>query len=180
MTVVDEFKTLMDNRGMASYGEDITIAEHSLLTALAAEESSANDNLIAACLLHDVGHWLDEPDDAYGIHSHAELGGDWVAKRFDLAVSEPVRLHVEAKRYLCSVDPTYHDHLSSASVYTLTKQGGPMSKADAQAFAKHDYADDACTLRRLEDGFGKKTEIKVPSLDRYAELLLKLGHMPLV
>ncbi len=63
---------------------------------LAAENSGASETFIAACLLHDVGHCLDEPDDAYGIHSHAELGGNWVADRYSLAISEPVRLHVEA------------------------------------------------------------------------------------
>jgi gamma-butyrobetaine dioxygenase len=179
MTVVDEFRTLMDTRGFEPYGENVSIAEHCLLTARAAEESGASDSLIAASLMHDVGHWLDEPDDAYGIHSHGELGGDWVAERFGPAISEPVRLHVEAKRYLCSVEPSYHDHLSAASVYTLTKQGGPMSDDEAKAFATQAYADDACTLRRLEDGFGKLTKIETPSLDRYTELLLKLGHTPI-
>ena len=176
MNIVDEFSALMEDRGMEPYGEKISIAEHCLLTAFAAEGSGASENLIAACLMHDVGHWLDEPDDAYGIHSHGELGGDWVAKRFCLAISEPVRLHVEAKRYLCSVDPSYFDLLSPASVYTLSKQGGPMSKSEAKAFATRPYSDDACTLRRLEDGFGKLTGVRVPSLDRYADLLLKLSN----
>lgn len=179
MSVVDEFESLLQTQGIEPYGENISIAEHVLLTALAAEEAGASDNLIAACLLHDVGHWLDEPDDAYGNHSHGELGGDWVAERFGPEISEPVRLHVQAKRYLCSVDATYHDRLSSASVYTLSKQGGPMSDDEAHAFEKQPYADDACTLRRLEDEFGKLTKIEAPSLDRYAELLLKLSHTPI-
>ena len=176
MTVVDEFRALMEARGFESYGENITIAEHSLLTALAAEESGASETLIAASLMHDVGHWLDEPDDEYGIHFHAALGGDWVAKRFGSAISEPVRLHVEAKRYLCAVDPEYVDQLSPASVYTLGKQGGPMSEREVNAFSNLLYFDDACKLRRLEDNFGKRSGVEVPSLDHFATLLLKLCY----
>jgi gamma-butyrobetaine dioxygenase len=173
MTVVDEFRALMEARGFEPYGENISIAEHSLLTALAAEESGASETLIAASLMHDVGHWLDEPDDEYGIHFHAALGGDWVAKRFGSAISEPVRLHVEAKRYLCAVDPEYVDQLSPASVYTLGKQGGPMSEREVKAFSNLLYFDDACKLRRLEDNFGKRSGVEVPSLDHFATLLLK-------
>ncbi len=173
MTVVDEFRTLMEARGLEPYGENISIAEHSLLSALAAEESGASEPLIVACLMHDVGHWLDEPDDEYGIHSHGELGGDWVAKRFGPEISEPVRLHVEAKRYLCFVDTTYYDRLSPASVYTLGKQGGPMSESEAAMFTSLPHSSDACKLRRLEDEFGKRSGVEVPTLERYAELLLK-------
>lgn len=175
MTVVDELRVLMETRGTEPYGENVSIATHCLLTAFAAEASGASESLIAACLMHDVGHWLDEPDDEYGIHSHGELGGDWVAERFGPKVSEPVRLHVEAKRYLCSVDPSYHDHLSSASVYTLRKQGGPMSDIEVTEFTARAYFEDACKLRRLEDDFGKLTGIEEPSLDRYEALLLKLS-----
>jgi len=176
MTVVDEFRALMESRGAEPYGENVSIAAHSLLTARAAEEAAAEESLIAACLLHDVGHWLDEPDDAYGIHSHGELGGNWVAARFGPEVSEPVRLHVEAKRYLCSLEPGYFDRLSSASVYTLGKQGGPMSRAEAIKFESRPFFEDACRLRRLEDEFGKLTGVDVPSLDRYSSLLLALSR----
>ncbi len=174
MSIVDELQELMEARGAEPYGEKITIAEHSLLTALAAEEANESESLIAACLLHDVGHWLDEPDDEYGIHGHGDSGGDWVAERFGPKVSEPVRLHVEAKRYLCSVDPGYFDHLSPASIYTLGKQGGPMSAEEASSFASKPHYLDAITLRRLEDDFGKLAGVEIPPLSRFAPLLLKL------
>ncbi|MEE9414205.1 MAG: HD domain-containing protein [Acidimicrobiales bacterium] len=173
-TVVDEFRDLLEGRGKEPYGEQVTIAEHSLLTALAATESGATDALVAACLLHDVGHWLDEPDDQYGIHSHDELGGDWVAERFGPEISEPVRLHVAAKRYLCGVDPAYFDHLSPASVFTLTKQGGPMSAVAIVEFEDNPHHDDAITLRKLEDDYGKRAGVDVPPLSRFAPLLLAL------
>ncbi len=75
MSAADELSAFMDDRGRLNYGENVTIAEHSLLTAAAAEQQGHHDTLVAACLMHDVGHWLDEPDDGYGIHDHGDLGG---------------------------------------------------------------------------------------------------------
>ena len=69
MSAADELAALMDDRGRLNYGENVTTAEHSLLTAAAAEQQGHHDTLVAACLMHDVGHWLDEPDDGYGIHA---------------------------------------------------------------------------------------------------------------
>ena len=174
MSATDELAALMADRGRQNYGENISIAEHSLLTALVAEEQGESDTLVAACLLHDVGHFLDEPDDAYGIHSHADLGGEWVACRFGAAIAEPVRLHVDAKRYLCARTPEYHDHLSSASQYTLTKQGGPMTDTEAARFEAGSYADDAVQLRRLEDDLGKLARVDTPSLEHFRPLLDRL------
>ncbi len=112
-----------------------------------------------------------EPDDAYGIHSHGDLGGDWVAERFSPAVSEPVRMHVEAKRYLCATEADYHDRLSGASQYTLTKQGGPMTADEAARFAGRHYAADAVRLRRYEDGDGKRAGVEMPELSHFRSLL---------
>jgi len=179
MKAIDELAALMADRGQRNYGENITIAEHALITAAAAEARGASDTLIAACLLHDVGHWLDEPDDDYGIHSHGETGGDWVADRFPDAVAEPVRLHVDAKRYLCARDPNYlHQHLSPASQYTLAKQGGPMTDDEAAAFEARPYSDDAVRLRKLEDDYGKLTGVEIPSLSHFGPLLEGLETKP--
>ncbi|MEE2697161.1 MAG: metal-dependent phosphohydrolase [Actinomycetota bacterium] len=171
MSAADELAALMADRGRLNYGENVTIAEHSLLTAAAAEQQGHHDTLVAACLMHDMGHWLDEPDDGYGIHDHGGLGGDWVAARFDAAVSEPVRLHIEAKRFLCVRESDYHDRLSPASKYTLTKQGGPMTADEAEVFEARPHAADAVLLRRLEDDHGKLTDIEVPSLSHFRSLL---------
>jgi len=174
MSAADELAALMADRGQRNYGENVTIAEHALITAATAESNGAEDTLIAACLLHDVGHWLDEPDDDFGIHSHGETGGAWVAERFPAAVAEPVRLHVDAKRYLCARDPEYHDRLSPASQYTLTKQGGPMSTEEAAAFAANPHAEDALRLRQWEDDFGKLTGVEIPPLSHFRPLLDRL------
>jgi gamma-butyrobetaine dioxygenase len=174
MSAADELAALMDDRGRLNYGENVTTAEHSLLTAAAAEQQGHHDTLVAACLMHDVGHWLDEPDDGYGIHDHGNLGGDWVAARFDAAVSEPVRLHVDAKRFLCAREPDYHDRLSPASQHTLTKQGGPMTADEATAFEARPHATDAVLLRRLEDDHGKRTGVEVLPLSHFRPLLDRL------
>ena len=172
--VVDEIEALFNSRGSESYGERVTMFEHSLLTALTAEQAGANETLIAACLLHDVGHLLVEPDDAWGKHTHDSIGADWLAERFAPAVSEPTRHHVAAKRYLCAIDPGYHDKLSTASQYTLTKQGGPMGSEEIVAFEELDYHEEAVQLRRWEDSFGKLSDVAAPQFSRYRVLLESL------
>ena len=174
MTIVEELRELMEGRGKQSYGENVTIAEHVLLTAAAAKETEASESLIVACLLHDVGHWLDEPDDDFGIHSHADTGAVWVAERFGSDVSEPVRLHVDAKRYLCAVDPEYHGRLSYASQYTLTQQNGPMTQDEIASFLSNPPHQDALALRKLEDIHGKRTRVPIPEFEHFHPLLEKL------
>ena len=174
MSAFDEFEALMAGRDDQIYGEQLTIPQHSLLTAAAAEDHGLADALVAACLLHDVGHFLDEPDDPYGVHAHDRSGGRWVAARFGPAVAEPVRLHVAAKRYLCAQDTAYDDRLSPASRYTLAKQGGPMSPTDAAVFEAEPFAADAVVLRKLEDEFGKRRGVEIPPLAHFRPLLTEL------
>ena len=85
-----------------------------------------------AALLHDVGHLLhDLPDDAPddGIDDvHEQLGDHWLKKFFVPAVCDPVRLHVDAKRYLCAVEPDYLATLSPPSLHSLRLQGGPFTE----------------------------------------------------
>lgn len=173
--VVDEIERLYLERGSEAYGERVTMFEHSLLTAATAEAAGAADTLVAACLLHDVGHLLVEPDDEYGKHTHDEVGADWLAERFSKAVSEPTRHHVAAKRYLCAVEPGYYDELSPASQYTLSKQGGPMSEGEVRNFERLAYFADAVQLRRWEDGFAKQEAADVPDFARYRPLLERLA-----
>ena len=174
MRVIEELASLMAGRGQQNYGENVTIAEHVLLTAAAAEMIGCSESVIAACLLHDVGHWLDEPDDDFGIHSHAGSGGMWVAKHFDLDVSEPVRLHVDAKRYLCTVDSGYYHCLSEASKYTLTQQNGLMTEEEVNVFLANPHHQDAITLRKIEDKYGKRTGVSIPKFEHFHSLLEKL------
>jgi gamma-butyrobetaine dioxygenase len=126
-----------------------------LQAATLARAESAPDELVAAALLHDIGHFhgtVTGHDLMKGSDNrHGDSGADWLARWFDAAVCEPVRLHVAAKRYLCAVDPPYLAELSPASVHTLSVQGGPMTAAEVAAFEATPYADDAVQVRRWDD-----------------------------
>lgn len=141
---------LLERLRSEAYGERIDILDHSLQTAALARERGASDHLVAASLLHDVGHVLGDASE-WGVHDHAELAARALQPWLPAAVVEPVRLHVEAKRWLVSVDPGYHDRLSLASQHSLAEQGGPLDEVAAKAFANEAYADDAARLRRWDD-----------------------------
>jgi [1-hydroxy-2-(trimethylamino)ethyl]phosphonate dioxygenase len=166
--VIPEIEDLFARYGGESYGEGVTQLEHALQTAALAEAEGADDSLVVAALLHDIGHFLQPTDDSFGYHKHDRSGGDWLAQRFGPAVSEPVRLHVAAKRYLCATEADYFAKLSPASVHSLSKQGGPMSPEEAGAFAASPHAAAAMRLRRWDDG-GKLDGLRVPDLAHYRQ-----------
>lgn len=158
--LLDEIEALYGEKGSEPYGEQVTMLEHSLLTAATARGAGASDAMVVAAFLHDIGHLLVPPDDEFGKHTHDAIGGDWLAERFPPEVSEPVRLHVDAKRYLCGIDPAYYDDLSPASQYTLGQQGGPMTPEQCAEFALRPFSKEAVELRRWEDAFGKVTGVE--------------------
>jgi gamma-butyrobetaine dioxygenase len=170
----DEIAALFAAHGAETYGEGVTMEEHSLQTAALARAEAADDALVVAALLHDIGHFIEQPDDAFGYHKHDRSGGAWLASRFPPVVSEPVRGHVAAKRYLCAVEPEYFDILSTASRHSLEKQGGPMSAAEAAAFARQDFIGRAVRLRRWDD-HGKVDGIEVPPLASYRDMIERLA-----
>jgi [1-hydroxy-2-(trimethylamino)ethyl]phosphonate dioxygenase len=156
MTAIDEVLDLFEQRGGEAYfGEDVSILEHSLQTARLAEQAGAEPHLIVAALLHDIGHLLHQmPEDiaARGVDArHEAIGEEWLRSRFGLDVSEPVRLHVDAKRYLCSIDPAYLAQLSLSSVQSLGLQGGPFTAQEAREFERNPHFRDAIALRRWDD-----------------------------
>ena len=171
---VDEALALYARKGNLAYGEGVTMIEHGLQAALLAEQEDAGPAMIAAALLHDIGHLLHSlPEDVadLGIDSqHESLASAWLSQYFPTAVSEPVRLHVAAKRYLCAVEPGYTAALSSASQLSLRLQGGPMSGAEAACFAGERFSDDAVRLRRWDD-LAKVPARKTPGLDHYRAIL---------
>jgi phosphonate degradation associated HDIG domain protein len=147
---------LFKERGGAAYlGEPVSQTEHALQTAWAAEQAGAGGALVAASLLHDVGHLLhDLPEDCAltGIDdAHEERGARWLLRHFGPAVAEPVRLHVAAKRFLCATDPAYAGRLSEASRLSLRLQGGPFTPDEAARFRALPDAEAAVLLRRLDD-----------------------------
>ena len=161
MDIVDQIITLYHQRGDAMYGgEPVTQTEHALQTAHLAEADGSPATLIAAALLHDIGHLVhDLPENAADMgldDRHEALGAQWLEAHFGPAVTEPGKLHVAAKRYLCAVDPSHLARLSPASVQSLELQGGPMSEHEARAFESLPFASDAIRLRRWDD------EAKIP------------------
>ena len=175
-TIVAEIQELFAEHGGESYGESVTILQHSLLTAAAAEARGADDALIVACLLHDIGHFIGEPDDEYGHHAHDRTAARYLADRFDRDVVEPIRLHVSAKRYLCAVEPEYVNELSEPSRRSLEKQGGPMSAAETAEFQADPYAESAIALRQWEDRYGKDgTSARPPELAYFLPLTERMA-----
>lgn len=172
---VDVLADLFAGPGTQDYfGEPVSQAEHMLQTAALARAAGASDALVAAALLHDIGHFhgehtgqdlLDGTD-----NRHGDTGAVALARWFGPAVTEPVRLHVDAKRYLCAVEPEYFARLSPASRRTLEVQGGPMASDELARFRDHAYHADAVTLRRWDD-LAKQAAVETPSFDRYRGLL---------
>jgi gamma-butyrobetaine dioxygenase len=169
---------LFANEGSQEYlGEAITQAAHMLQAAALAEAAGAPDSLVAAALLHDVGHFhgILSGHDLMADHDnrHEETGAAWLSRWLPSEVTEPVRLHVPAKRYLCAVDPNYLSQLSEASVFTLRVQGGPMSIDEARAFENQAFARDAVAVRRWDEA-AKDPSAPTPDFDHFRPLLERL------
>jgi gamma-butyrobetaine dioxygenase len=150
-------------------GEEVTQAHHMLQAAALARRAGAADALVAAALLHDVGHIHPGP----GEERHSDDGAALLSGWFGPEVTEPVRLHVAAKRYLCAVEPAYYDLLSAESVRTLGHQGGPMTAAQVRAYGAEPYGRDAVRVRRWDDE-AKDPAARVPEFGHYRELLAGL------
>jgi gamma-butyrobetaine dioxygenase len=177
--IIDELLAIYGGRGAAAYfGEAVTVTEHSLQAAYFAGRSDAPDSLIVAALLHDIGHLIEPaPGDIADWKTdagHERTGSLWLALRFGPDVCEPVRLHVPAKRYLCATDPDYFGALSPASIVTLGLQGGPMSRAEADAFEAERYFHDAVRLRQWDDQ-GKIAGLPIPDFAHYGPLIERLA-----
>ena len=180
MDVVDIVLRLFAVGGEQAYfGEAVSQTAHALQSAHLAERAGADDALVVAALLHDVGHLLHGlPEDVAerGIDGrHEEGGADWLARHFGPAVSEPVRLHVAAKRYLCAVEPSYLAGLSPASRRSLELQGGPFDAEAVRSFVAGPFFRDAVRLRRWDDE-AKVPGLEVPGLDHYRGRLARAAR----
>lgn len=179
MNATQHIIDLFVEKGDSEYGgEAVTQLEHALQTAALALHANAEPSLIVAALLHDVGHLLHElPDDApdSGIDDHHENSGfRFLRESFPDSVVQPVRMHVEAKRYLCAIEPQYLNGLSEPSRVSLRLQGGPMDEAEAAEFRARPFAEDAVRLRRWDDQ-AKVAGLQTPSLEhfrRYIEMTI--------
>jgi len=174
MDIVDEILDLFTKRGAVAYlGEPVSQQEHALQAAHLAVLEDAPAALVAAALLHDVGHLLGSEEDpaARGVDArHEDDGHTWLTKYFGPEVTEPVRLHVLAKRYLCTAEPEYMSSLSAASVRSLQLQGGALTVEEVRVFEQNPFGSSAVRLRRWDDR-AKTPALVVPTVSHYAAIL---------
>jgi len=180
MSLATQILALYGARGGAAYfGERVSMAEHGLQAAHFAELAGAPPQLVVAALLHDIGHLLEEvPDDIddWTLDArHEEIGARWLARHFEAAVCEPVRLHVPAKRYLCATDAGYLARLSPASMHTLKLQGGPMSADEVARFEAAAHWQQAVRLRHWDDQ-GKVAGLVTAPLEEYRSLIEQIAR----
>lgn len=176
--LVDRILGVLQDGGAAAYfGEPVTQLDHALQTAALAEGARASDALVVAALLHDIGHLLaaraNDPAADGADPRHEAIGDRWLREHFGPAVTEPIRLHVAAKRYLCAIEPGYAAALSNASQESLALQGGPMSDDELREFGRTPWADDAAALRRWDDA-AKVPGLGVPGLSHYRSRIDRL------
>ena len=169
------FEKFYENGGELYHGgEVVTQLEHALQTAWFLEQEGAADTLVAAGLLHDYGHVMGKSSgDLSGREvdgTHEETGARFLSRSFVLAVTEPGRLHVAAKRYLCTVDPDYFGQLSPVSVRSLELQGGAFSDAEVKVFEANPFCGDAVRLRMCDEK-GKVPDLETPGLEYYRGFL---------
>ncbi len=170
-TLRQELLDIFVGRATRRYGlSEINQLQHALQAASLAEADKAPPATVLASLLHDVGHMihhLGEDPAARGLDDrHEELGAQWLAKRFGPEVSEPVRLHVAAKRFLCSTESDYFGKLAPDSVRSLELQGGLMSADEIDAFRTVPLYAEAVRLRRYDEE-AKDPRAHTPDFDHY-------------
>ena len=175
--MTDRILTVLSEGGAEAYlGEPLTQLEHALQTAALAEESKAADSLVVAALLHDIGHLVHGLPEhiALGVDPrHEDIGDRWLSRHFSRAVTEPIRLHVAAKRYLCAREPGYTASLSAASRESLALQGGAMTADEVRVFEQTPWAGDAAALRRWDDA-AKVPGLAVAGLVHYRPRIARL------
>jgi phosphonate degradation associated HDIG domain protein len=175
-----DIEKLFRDHGHIEYsGEGVTQLQHALQTARLAEGEKAGDLLVTAALLHDLGHILNvqgETPTARGIDDqHQYYAIPFLRPLFPPAVIEPIRLHVDAKRALCAMEPEYYEALSDDSKRSLTLQGGIFAKGEANAFMAKPHAADAVRVRRWDDA-AKLPGLATPPLFHYLAIVARCAH----
>jgi putative nucleotidyltransferase with HDIG domain len=154
------------------FGEPVSIGVHMRQTAALAEAEGAAQALVVAALLHDIAYVVapDLSDETTIEIDHAEVGAAWLARWFPDSVSEPVRRHVDAKRYLTFTEPGYAATLSVESTRTLELQGGFMTRDEARRFVSAPHFEDSVRLRRWDER-AKDPGVEPPPIEHFRDLV---------
>ena len=173
MQVIDKIISNFTNNKSLYIGEEVTMSEHMIQTAMLAEKAKCSDDLICSSLLHDYGHFiLKNPEDLVTLNvdgQHENIGYEYLKSFFKKEILEPIRYHVLAKRYLAN-DKKYFDLLSEASKISLKLQGGALNPNECNKFESHEYFKSSILLRKFDEA-AKRTDLKMKSIHDYKKLL---------
>ena len=173
MDIIEKIISNFKNNKSLYIGENVTIAEHMIQSAMVAEKTKSKDNLICSCLLHDYGHFIvDDPDGLVKNNQdgkHEDIGYEYLKKFFKKDIVEPIKYHVLAKRYLAR-DKKYYNKLSEASKVSLKLQGGVLDSKEAKIFEKDEFFKDSIKLRKFDEA-AKKIGVNIKDISEYKNLL---------
>ncbi|WP_435659520.1 (R)-1-hydroxy-2-trimethylaminoethylphosphonate oxygenase [Leisingera caerulea] len=176
--IVEFIGGIFDRRGDEEYlGEPVTMAEHMLQGATIAEQNGQPEEIIVGALLHDIGHFtsefgmfsMDDTEDRY----HEEAGAEVLEQFFPSVITDCVRYHVAAKRYLCATKPEYFNRLSEASIHSLNLQGGPMDAEEVAEFEKNPNLKQIIAVRYLDEA-GKRADMETPDYWHFAPMVQRV------
>jgi phosphonate degradation associated HDIG domain protein len=182
---LDEIERLFAAKGERMYsGEPVTQVQHALQSALLAETNGADDELVVAAFLHDLGHLVNDQGDTPTLRGiddrHEYVALPFLRGLFGAAVLQPIRLHVEAKRYLCARGDgsangaAYWAGLSADSKRSLELQGGIFTESEADAFIAQPHAEQAVRLR-LWDDLAKLPDANTPPIAHYLAITARVA-----
>jgi len=173
--MIDDIVGLYRAKGDREYeGEGVSQLEHALQSAHLAERAGAAPELVCAAFLHDIGHLLNDKGETPTLRGvddlHQYMALPFLRPHFPESVLGPIRLHVDAKRYLCATRPEYYGRLSEDSKRSLKLQGGVFSPEEAERFIGQAHAADAVNVRLWDDA-AKAPGAATPGLDHFAAIL---------
>ena len=173
MDIIEKIISNFKNNKSLYIGENVTIAEHMIQSAMVAEKTKSKDSLICSCLLHDYGHFIvEDPDELVKNNQdgkHEDIGYEYLKKFFKKDIVEPIKHHVLAKRYLAR-DKKYYNRLSEASKVSLKLQGGVLNNKEAKIFEKDEFFKDSIKLRKFDEA-AKKIGVNIKDISEYKNLL---------
>ena len=177
-TIVDFIGSIFDRRGGEEYlGEPVNMGQHMLQGATIAEQQGQPEEIIIGALLHDIGHFTSEfgtftIEDTEDRH-HEDAGAKVLERFFPKVITDCVRYHVAAKRYLCATKPEYFESLSEASIHSLHLQGGPLNHMEVVEFEKNPNLDQIIAVRYLDDA-SKHADMETPDCWYFAPMVQRM------